>query len=144
MEPNYYSIIPANVRYDKDIPDKAKLLYSEITALSNKSGYCFASNRYFAELYGITPRQVIRLIKVLTDKKYIKCEIKYCPNTKRIKERKIYLVTKMSWGSDKNVTRGSDKNVTDNNTSNNNKYKYNKGNFKQRKYDLDELNKFYI
>jgi hypothetical protein len=50
----------------------------------------------------------------------------------------------MSWGSDKNVTRGSDKNVTDNNINNNNKYKYKKSNFSQRDYSSEELKKFYI
>ena len=42
--PSYYSIITADVRYDKSLKDKAKLLYSEITALANKNGYCYASN----------------------------------------------------------------------------------------------------
>ena len=48
--PNYYAIIPSNVRYS-DLKPNAKLLYGEITALSNKHGFCFASNKYFANLY---------------------------------------------------------------------------------------------
>ena len=47
---NYYAIIPAVVRYDNKLTDKAKLLYGEITCLSNKEGYCFATNNYFANL----------------------------------------------------------------------------------------------
>ena len=70
-KPTYYSIIPADVRYDKDLMDKAKLLYSEITALSNSMGYCYASNQYFADLYSITIRQVQTLLKDLSNKGYI-------------------------------------------------------------------------
>ena len=51
---NYYSIIPATVRYDNNLKPAEKLLYGEITALSNKLGYCYANNRYFAELYNVT------------------------------------------------------------------------------------------
>ena len=51
IKSSYYSILPAVVRYDKDLTDKAKLLYSEITCLCNKEGYCFATNNYQRKIY---------------------------------------------------------------------------------------------
>lgn len=74
-QPSYYAIIPANVRYDKALPAGAKLMYGEITALSNAKGYCFASNGYFAELYGCTPQAISKWIKALETGGYVK--IKY-------------------------------------------------------------------
>ena len=56
-QPNYYAIIPANVRYAK-ITAGAKLLYAEISCLSNKYGFCYAKNRYFAELYNVTTKTI--------------------------------------------------------------------------------------
>ena len=70
-KPNYYAVIPAIVRYDNDVMDKAKILYGELSALSNKKGYCFATNKYFADLYSISDRQVRTLLKSLADKGYI-------------------------------------------------------------------------
>ena len=55
--PNYYAIIPAGVRYSAIKPN-AKLLYGEITALANKKGYCFATNKYFAELYSVNKNTI--------------------------------------------------------------------------------------
>lgn len=86
-KPNYYAVIPANVRYDKRLKDKAKLLYGEIAALTNKYGYCSASNKYFANLYEIDVSTVSRLIKNLCDLDYIKTEIIYKENTKEIEKR---------------------------------------------------------
>jgi hypothetical protein len=57
MKPSYYAIIPANVRYSNLKPN-TKLLYGEITALASKEGYCFASNRYFADLYDVTKNTI--------------------------------------------------------------------------------------
>ena len=73
-EPNYYAIIPADVRYSK-ITANAKLLYGEITALANKEGFCWASNNYFAELYGVTNRSVSNWVKELTDQGFVTYEI---------------------------------------------------------------------
>jgi len=49
-KPNYYGLLPASVRYDDELPFGARILYAEITALCKKEGFCYASNRYFANL----------------------------------------------------------------------------------------------
>ena len=89
---NYYAIIPANVRYDKNLKDKAKLLYGEITALCNEKGYCWANNEYFANLYGISKTTVSLLIKNLIDNGYIYSEIIYKDGTKEILNRYLSIV----------------------------------------------------
>ena len=114
-KPTYYSIIPADVRYDKALKPTAKLLYSELTCLSNSFGFCTAGNKYFANLYELSEREIIRIINQLEEKGYIRID-------RTSRPRKIYIsceVTKMSPYSDKNVTLQGDKNVTHNNTSNN-------------------------
>lgn len=72
--PAYYAVIPANVRYAK-IPPNAKLLFWEITSLANKYWYCYASNQYFAELYGVRNEQISRWISILEKENFITIEI---------------------------------------------------------------------
>ena len=72
IKPSFWAVIPANVRYDKTIGSTAKLLFAEITALSNLEGYCWASNNYFANLFDITIKQVSRLIGDLERKGFVK------------------------------------------------------------------------
>lgn len=91
-EPNYFAIIPANVRYDKNLKDKAKLLYGEITALCNKEGVCWAKNEYFADLYDVTKTTVSTLIKNLIDNGYIKSKLIYKEGTKEILNRYLNIV----------------------------------------------------
>lgn len=122
--PNYFAIIPSEVRYDNNLKDKAKLLYGEITALSDKYGYCYASNKYFAELYNITITTVSLLIKNLIDSGYIESEIIYKENSKEIDKRYLKIV---KGGYLKNLKEGikeklKDNNINNNNTSNNNIY----------------------
>lgn len=73
--PNFWSVVPAPVRYDKVLRANAKLIYSEITALSNKQGYCSANNEYFAELYDLSKKTVGELISQLADRGYVEIEI---------------------------------------------------------------------
>ena len=66
----YYGILPAEVRYDKELPANAKLLYVEVTSLCRLQGYCWATNSYFAELLGASERTVTRWVKILCNKGY--------------------------------------------------------------------------
>lgn len=87
----YYAIIPANVRYDKDLSPNAKLLYGEITALCNEKGYCWASNQYFADLYHSSISAVQKWVSALVKKGYINLELVYKEGTKQILQRKLYI-----------------------------------------------------
>lgn len=93
-QPSYYSVIPANVRYDSDLSPYAILLYGEITALTHKNGYCYASNTYFAKRYDRTPQAVSKWINQLADKGYI--NIVYCRCKNIIIERRIYITSEVS------------------------------------------------
>ena len=92
-KPNLFAIIPAKVRYDKNLRANEKLLYGELTALTNKHGYCFASNNYFAELYEVTPQAISRWINNLKKQGYITIEYTYKNGTKEIEQRLIRLVS---------------------------------------------------
>lgn len=89
-QPSYYSITPANVRYDRNLKANEKLLFSEITALANKSGYCTATNGYFAPLYDVTKTTISNWINHLKEKGYVK--VVFQKNGKQIIGRKIYPV----------------------------------------------------
>lgn len=128
--PNYYAIIPATVRYDTKLKYSEKLLYGEITALANKNGYCYAQNKYFADLYNVTIVSVSRWISHLQELGYIKTEIIRNEN-KKIISRNIYILDmpyyqKNQYPYVQKSTEGINKIVKDNNI----------------KYNIDDL--FYL
>lgn len=89
-QPSYYAIIPSTVRYDERLKFAERLLYGEITALIGKEGYCFASNNYFAKLYGVIPGTISRWISHLDKLGYIKVEL-IKNDKKEIIERRIFI-----------------------------------------------------
>lgn len=65
MTPNFFSIIPANVRYSKELSSSEKIFYSEISALTCASGVCYATNAYFEKLYNVDTRTITRWLNKL-------------------------------------------------------------------------------
>ncbi len=120
LKPNYYAIIPSQVRYDKNLRANEKLLFGEIMALTDKTGECWASNNYFAELYDVTPQAISKWIKNLEEKGYI--SIKYLKNktNNSIDKRVIKGVsTNIDRGINKSLI-GYQQKFKENNTSNSN------------------------
>ena len=83
-QPNYYAIISAEVRYDKNLTAHAKLLYAEITALLNMNGECFATNRYFSKLYSKSIVTISKWIKELIVNGYISTTYTYKKGIKKL------------------------------------------------------------
>lgn len=116
---SYYAIIPADVRYHPKLKANCKLLYGEITALSNERGYCWAGNIYFAELYGVEPETASRWISQLKKEGFITVEIDksagnerkiYISDAYRLNDQ--YLLTKKSIPIDKKVNCNTTVNTT--------------------------------
>ena len=116
-KPNYYAIIPAEVRYSKALIPNAKLLYAEITALCNMNGKCTASTEYFCRLYEVSKVSVQKWLKNLEDNNHIRRVNKYKLHSKQIECRVITLVNvpskeKLSDNTNINITNT---NLTDSN-----------------------------
>lgn len=85
------------MRYDKQLPANAKLIYAEIAAKINEEGFCFCHNAYFSERLGIKRDTVSTLIKRLEDAEYIRIDV----DVSRVNNdrRRIYLTSKpYEWG----------------------------------------------
>lgn len=88
--PGYYAVIPASVRYCSELKFAERLLYGEITSLLTKEGYCFATNRYFADLFNVITGTVSRWISHLEKLGFIKIEL-IRNDKKQIIQRRIYI-----------------------------------------------------
>lgn len=86
----YYSIIPATILYNRDLKANQKILYAVITSLSNKEGYCFASNKYLADKLNVGANTVSGWITDLRRKNFVRVEL--IRNDKQeIIQRRIYI-----------------------------------------------------
>lgn len=118
--PNYYAIIPAKVRYDNELKANEKLLYGEITALSNKEGYCNARNTYFAKIYGKHKDTIQEWISKLKQRGYIETQI-IKNDLGRVEERRIYPIGENAYTHRQKHPHPIGENAYDNITSINNK-----------------------
>jgi|TARA_R110001583_G_scaffold16243_1_gene66506 hypothetical protein len=115
--PNYYAILSAEVRYDNRLRPNVKLLYAEITALCNMNMECFASNSYFANLYGKSKGSISGWIGELVKHGYISTEYSYKLGTKEIEYRYIKILKGGITEKDNTLLK---KTVKNNTTSTNN------------------------
>ena len=85
----YFAVIPATVLFNNELKPNEKLLYALITTLSNKEGYCYASNKYLGEKLNVDPQTISRWIGNLRKYNYLVVDIIRNEN-KEIIQRKIY------------------------------------------------------
>ena len=117
-KPNYYAIIPAEVRYSKTLTPNAKLLYAEITALCNMNGKCTASTEYFCRVYEVSRASIQNWLSLLEKNGYITRVLIYRQGSKEILSRYIKLVDKPSL---KMCTDNTNINITNTNLTDSNK-----------------------
>ena len=139
MKNNYFTVLPANVRYDSTLPPNAKILFSELLALCGDRGFCWASNGYLARLFNVDKATVSRWISKLHKRGYIFFE----PIDEKINTddnyiadyRQIYLYP-------------LDKNINPNNKSNNKKSNISRAKARTKNesfsgaYNLDEIENY--
>lgn len=124
--PNYYAILNAEIRYDNRLSSLEKLLCAEITALSSKYGYCFATNNYFADLYGISKDTVSKRINHIKEIGHLEVQLLY--ENKQVVGRKMKIKQlpftpideKADTPIDEKIDTPIDENVLGNNTRVNN------------------------
>lgn len=71
MKVNHYAVLPAAVRYDGSLTDKAILLFAEIAAASNTYGVCEEDNAYFSSALRVDTRTISRAMAQLVERGHI-------------------------------------------------------------------------
>lgn len=114
-----YNIVTDEVLLDKNLKANARLLFIKLHNLSQSKGYCFATNRYLGELFGLTQSSISKLISDLKKAGYIKIEIIRGELTNEIIERRIFITKKSSKKSErtakkvnKNLEKAEEKTTT--------------------------------
>ena len=101
--------------FDTRIKNELNLLLL-ISSYTAERGYCFASNKHFAELFNVDEATISRKISKLAELGYI--SIEYIKRGAEVVERKIRL-TKISTDDLQKCQPTIDEKVKENNTSNN-------------------------
>jgi hypothetical protein len=140
-KPNYYAILSAEVRYDKNLTPNAKLLYAEITALCNMNGQCFATNKYFSNLYGKSKISISKWISELISNGYIVSYYTYKKDSKEIDKRYLTIV---KGGIKENINRDIKEKFKDNTINNNTNITYNNKEERFKKPTINQVKNYCI
>lgn len=65
-----YTVIPNKIKTDSNISYLSRFILGDIISFSNVSS-CYASNKYFADMYQVSERRVEQCIKELCDNGYV-------------------------------------------------------------------------
>jgi hypothetical protein len=76
----YFTIVPQHVVRNKKLGE-ARFLYGHILTLSNRLGYCYASNNFLADIMECTPTTISRYVSTLVKAKII--TVAYAKNSSR-------------------------------------------------------------
>lgn len=88
--PGYTAILPPRVRYDQQLPGTAKLLYAEVTAMTDVVGYCWATNGYLGRLIGVSKDRAAKLLGMLEERGYVQVEV-IRNDANAVIERRIFI-----------------------------------------------------
>lgn len=132
-----YSICLNEWALDRDIKNELSLLLI-ISSLCAK-GYCYATNTYFSELFGVPEQTISRKLKILERKKYI--TIEYKKKGCQVIARYIRL-TKLLTVDYQNCLSSINKNVKENNININKNII--KENNKKKYFENSELNDLFL
>ena len=113
-KPAFWAVIPASVLFSEQLRPNAKLLYGVVTLLQESSGYCYASNRYLGNLFGLQPETITGLLNNLVDAGLIATDVIRDPETNEVQERRIWTVAQIPSiipPSPKNIGEGSPKKI---------------------------------
>lgn len=88
--PGYTAILPPRVRYDDQLPPAAKLIYAEITAMTDVTGFCWATNGYLGRLIRVSKDRAARLVGLLESRGYVRTEV-VRDEKNAVQERRIYV-----------------------------------------------------
>jgi len=122
----WYAIVPMAINRNWDLTDKELRIYIEISSLCASTWTCWASDRYFAEIYDSNKSTISRTINSIYKKWYISKQIIYKEGSKQVEKRIITLtptteeILSQKWegGIAKNETPPILKNERDNNINN--------------------------
>lgn len=81
-------VLPAHLLVNSSLEPNAKMLYGLIRNLTKIQGYCYATNKYLAQLMDVSERTIQRWIESLESEKYL--EIEFLTTTPKA-ERRIFI-----------------------------------------------------